>query len=231
MIDKYFELRSINQNTYNNYNIPMYLKSVLTNKEARILDYGCGFGQLIVALRKAGFSNVEGADINPIAIKSLHEQQVIAHNLLMDKDFHNKNSEKFDIIIMSHVLEHIPKYEIVGILNSVRSLLTNEGSLIVMVPNAQSNTGCYWAYEDFTHHLLFTAGSLHYVLKSANFSEVSFLDVDGLAESSGLKKIFKKFLLSLYILNHNFWNKVTSSYLHKPSPKIFSYEIKAIAKK
>jgi 2-polyprenyl-3-methyl-5-hydroxy-6-metoxy-1,4-benzoquinol methylase len=231
MLDNYFELRNISQSTYDDYNLPLYLKNILIKKEARILDFGCGFGQLIIALRQSGFSNVEGADINAAAIESLNARQITVHNLALDTDFYNRNAEKYDFIVMSHVLEHIPKNEIIRLLILVRALLIPGGNLIVMVPNAQSNTGCYWAYEDFTHHLLFTAGSLHYILRSAGFSEVAFLDVDCLTESVGIKKILKKFLLLLYKSNHNFWNKVTSSHLHAPSPQIFSYEIKAIARK
>ncbi len=231
MSGKYFEFRNISQSTYDDYNLPLYIKEILTNTEDRILDFGCGFGQLIIALRKSGFSKVEGADINTAAIESLNARQITVHNLALDADFYKRNSGKYDFIIMSHVLEHIPKSEIIELLILVRTLLVPGGSLIVMVPNAQSNTGCYWAYEDFTHHLLFTSGSLYYVLKAADFSEISFLDVDCLSETFGVKKLLKKVLLSLYKLNHNFWNKVTSSHLHKPSPQIFSYELKAIAKK
>lgn len=43
-----------------------------------------------------------------------------------------------------------------------------------MMPNAQSNTDCYWAYEDFTHYTLFIAGSLLYVLREAGFTNIEF---------------------------------------------------------
>ena len=72
----------------------------------------------------------------------------------------------------------MPKHEIIPLLIKVRSLLTQSGSLLVMVPNAQSNTGSYWAYEDFTHHTLFTAGSLYFVLRQAGFDSVEFVDPD-----------------------------------------------------
>jgi hypothetical protein len=104
------------------------------------------------------------------------------------------------------------------------------GQLIVMVPNAQSNTGCYWAYEDFTHSTLFTAGSLYYVLCAAGFSQVEFIDIDCTAGMKPFKKLMKKCLLGLYIFHFGFWNKVTASAFHSPSPQIFSYEIKAIAR-
>ncbi|MGC9101323.1 MAG: hypothetical protein ACP5HC_08750 [Caldisericum sp.] len=41
-----------------------------------------------------------------------------------------------------------------------------------MVRNVQSNTGAYWAYEDFSHFTLFTSGSIYYVLKMAGFDEI-----------------------------------------------------------
>ncbi|MBK7370676.1 MAG: hypothetical protein IPJ09_04415 [Saprospiraceae bacterium] len=68
---------------------------------------------------------------------------------------------------MSHVLEHIEKINIIDTLITIKSyLLAESGSFVVMVPNAQSVTGAYWMYEDFTHTTLFTSGSIYYVLKS-----------------------------------------------------------------
>ncbi len=101
---------------------------------------------------------------------------------------------------------------------------------MVSVPNAMSNTDCYWAYEDFTHTILFTAGSLYYVLRSAGFEYVEFLDVDCTLSSPFYKKMIKKFLLNLYKVNKLFLNKVTrSSYHIGDFPLIFSYEIKCKA--
>lgn len=102
--------------------------------------------------------------------------------------------------------------------------------LYVAVPNAQSNTGAYWAYEDFTHHTLFSSGSLYYVLKMAGFHQVDFLDIHCLEGLSTFKKYFRKFFLQLYAKKQAFWNKVTNSAYHGKSPIIYSYEIKALAK-
>lgn len=228
---KYFQLRNIDLHTYDGYKLPVYLAEILSNPNQRILDFGCGFGQLITALTISGFNNIEGADINQVAIESLRARQITVHNLSIETNFYNEYAEKFDFVIMSHVLEHIPKDQVISLLISIRKLLKPNGGLITMVPNAQSNTGCYWAYEDFTHHLLFTGGSLSYVLQAAGFSEIQFLDVDCLIGSTGVKKLLRQLLLWIYKFNYNFWNKVTASSFHRPSPQIFSYELKALARK
>ena len=41
------------------------LRKVLTNKDTPILDVGCGTGYSGLALKKAGFANLVGTDINP----------------------------------------------------------------------------------------------------------------------------------------------------------------------
>lgn len=230
MTNEYFKLRNVDLHTYTDYKIPLYLSKTLNDRDASILDFGCGFGQLISALKAAHFSDVEGADIDSTSIESLRKRQIKVHDLSVDKDFYNDNAGRFDFVIMSHVLEHIAKNEIVNLLKTVKKLLKQGGHLIVMVPNAQSNTGCYWAYEDFTHNFLFTSGSLYYVLMSSGFSNVSFMDIDCMTECAGIKKLIKKFLFYIYKINYNFWNKVTSSSFHKQSPQIFSYELKAISK-
>ncbi|RDU65571.1 hypothetical protein CQA44_00925 [Helicobacter sp. MIT 14-3879] len=140
--------------------------------------------------------------------------------------------ERFDLVITTHVLEHIPKDKLISVLRHFKEhILTPNGKIFVAVPNAQSNTGCYWRYEDFTHYTLFSAGSLIYVFKMAGFSNVEIIDKDALVGSRGLKRVFKQIFLKLYKLNFKFWNLVTNSSFHAPSPQVFSYEVKALASK
>jgi hypothetical protein len=127
------------------------------------------------------------------------------------------------------VLEHIEKPRIVPTLRRIRERLMAPGAgLAIMVPNAQSPTGAYWAFEDFTHHTLFTAGSLLFVLRAAGFQSIEFLDPLAL-EGSRLRWL-RRPLLALYRLNLQLWNKVTGSAFHRGSPQIFSFEIKVIAR-
>ena len=137
--------------------------------------------------------------------------------------------EKFDLIIATHTLEHLPKDSIIPTLVHFREhVLKENGRIFVAVPNAQSHTGCYWAYEDFTHNTLFTTGSLKYVLAMAGFSDTKIIDKDALANTKGLKKIIRKALLQLYYARTKLYNRITNSAFHAPSEISFSYEIKAL---
>lgn len=214
------------------YKLPEYYKKILPQvKESNILDIGCGFGQILLALKKIGYTNLKGIDIADEAINYCEKKGFNVEKIADLIEFSIKNNERYDFIIMSHVLEHLEKERIIETLVGIKNnLLSENGLLFIAVPNAQSNTGCYWAYEDFTHHTLFTAGSLYFVLKSAGFESVEFLDTDGLEGSILVIKLLKKFLLFLYKANIHFWNRVTNSSFHRPSPQIFTYELKAIAK-
>lgn len=231
MEPNYFENRNIPTDFYESFRLPAYILPFLPAKESRILDIGCGLGQWLVALERKGFLNLRGIDIAEEAVKFCQKKGLAVENVPVFEDYCRKFSgAKFDFVILSHVLEHVKKNEIVEFLRLIREhLLSERGRLFVAVPNASSNTGAYWAYEDFTHETLFTAGSLLFVLKAAGFKKIAFSDVDGLAGSGFLLRWIKAVLLFLYKMNLALWNHVTSSSFHRPSPQIFTFELKAIA--
>jgi predicted TPR repeat methyltransferase len=230
---QYFKNRNVSPEFYGDFQIPCHLENLLpTNKSAEILDVGCGFGQMLLALRNLGYGSLTGIDLSEEAVSFCLAKNLNVKKIQDIKDFClSHENKRYDFIIASHVLEHLTRSDIIETVKFIKArLLTPDGSFYVAVPNAQSNTGSYWAYEDFTHTTLFTAGSLYFVLKSAGFESVEFLDPDGLECSMPIIKWIKKVLLIAYKTNINFWNLVTNSSFHRPSPQIFTFELKAIAK-
>jgi 2-polyprenyl-3-methyl-5-hydroxy-6-metoxy-1,4-benzoquinol methylase len=227
--NNYFEYRQVESSTYDGFKLPQWIKNELYNLDQKILDYGCGFGQTLEALKAEQFKKIYGVDIEKEAIsqclsKGLDIRELNLRNLINPFGF------KFDVIIMTHVIEHIAKSEIIDTLTIIKNeFLCENGKLLISVPNAQSSTGCYWAYEDWTHTTLFTSGSLYYVLKAAGFKTIEYLDKDCVLGSSKIKTIVRKFFLELYRGNKKFWNGITCSSWHSPSPEIYSFEIKAKA--
>lgn len=210
--------------------IPQYLLDVLPDdKDIRILDIGCGNGQMLYALKHRGYNNIYGIDLDPDAVRWANENGIDCQNI----DVSEYRTEcSFDFITMNHVLEHLPKKEVIGLLTHIREdLLDTDGKLMIRVPNTQAYTGCYWAYEDFTHETLYTAGSLQYILRRAGYKEVRFIDPDGTAGSRGWKKAIKRSFTYLYGKKIDFWNLMTGGSFHKPSPRIYTWELKVIAGK
>jgi predicted TPR repeat methyltransferase len=228
----YFNLRNVESDYYLDYQIPKHIIELLPpDKNADILDIGCGFGSLIREIKKQGYISVKGIDISEQAIEFASKQNLNVENASI-KEFAERSEKKFEIVIMSHVLEHINKSEIIDTLKLIsEKILKENGKFCLMVPNAQSNTGSYWAYEDFTHTTLFTTGSLFYVLKAAGFNKIKFLDPDGIENSIGISRLVKKIFLPLYRVKKSFWNKITSSSFHAQSPNIFTFELKVLAEK
>jgi 2-polyprenyl-3-methyl-5-hydroxy-6-metoxy-1,4-benzoquinol methylase len=225
----YYEFRQVDPASFNGYVLPAYLRRALGSPSGqRVLDFGCGLGQLALSLQKAGYQ-AEGLDISPYAIKHCRALGLICHQG-NDQDFYSRHQQVYDFVIMSHVVEHFPKEEIIPLLVRIRETIKPGGAVIVMAPNAQSHTGAYWAYEDFTHYTLFTSGSLFYVLRAAGFSQVEFLDPDSTDGLPPAKKFLKKILLAIYRSQYRFWNRVTSSTTHRPSPDVFGFEVRALGR-
>ena len=138
-------------------------KLKLMNKIASgktILDYGCGVGDYLEFMQKNGY-NVLGMEPNEsarkIAQSKVGEQKVVSTEL---KDI----NQKFDVITLWHVLEHIPNLN--EIIEQLKNHLTENGTLVIAVPNHKSYDaeyyGQYWAAYDVPRHLWhFSADSMH----------------------------------------------------------------------
>lgn len=228
----YFQLRGYNEVKYDiNLKLPKYLKKYFPeSKNAKILDIGCGQGRLLQSAKNEGYTSLLGIDISQNAIlqcKGLGLEVILINDIT---EFSNNYKEKkFDFIILSHVLEHIKKDDIIATLFAIRNnLLSKDGKLFIAVPNAQSNTSAYWRFEDFTHTILFTSGSITYVLNAAGFNTINFVNTKGVEGQKFYRRWLKLIFLKLYILKVKFWNFITDSHFHKESPNIYTWELRVI---
>jgi SAM-dependent methyltransferase len=98
----------------------------------RVLDIGCGNGGLLQALRERGFNSLAGMDPSANCVARLGTMGFRAwRGWLGDLP---PAQEKFDLIILSHVLEHLldPR----PALASLHALLTESGRVYVETPDA-----------------------------------------------------------------------------------------------
>ncbi len=110
-------------------------------RNARVLDVGCGYGRYLVPLKKKGF-DVLGVDKNPKIIKENVEKGI---NCISLETFSEATST-FDIIICSHIIEHFCPEELLTFLNFYLSRLEKGGYLIIATPLYSD-----YFYDDFDH--------------------------------------------------------------------------------
>lgn len=153
-----------------------FLKFLPENKQASIIELGCGNGGLVYWLQYLGYSNASGIDASleqvdcakKFGIKNISDGNLI--NFIKDKkDF-------YDVIFLRDVLEHFKKDEIIEIMDIIYRSLKKRGKLIIQTPNSAGIFGSRYRYHDFTHELSFTENSLRQIMLISGFSNLKFYE-------------------------------------------------------
>lgn len=108
------------------------LLSCLPRPQARVLDLGCGAGGLLAVLQARGLPQVEGLDPDPSAVQAAQARGLRMHQGLIHEAAARCAGERYDLIVLSHVAEHLRDLQ--GLPDLAR-LLTPEGRLYIEVPH------------------------------------------------------------------------------------------------
>ena len=167
------------------------------NKNSYILDYGCGTGEILNNFSKSGYKNLYASDF--VRHKNLEKKIKFSKNIEKFKNI------KFDLIIINHVIEHVP--DPLNFLLKLKSKLKPKGKIIGQTPN----------YKDFTFNLFGdTWGALHQPYHLNLFSKMSLKKL--CSETSFNVKISQAFMptgisMSLENLIKKFFNIKTKGRL------------------
>jgi len=164
------------------------------NKDADILDIGPGKGEMLSCLAGLGYTNLQAVDISASVVQFVKElgfQSYLANDL---PSF--LKGQKYNLITMCDVVEHIPKNQVIDIMTAVRNALTEDGILIVQVPNMQSITANIFLFDDFTHEAGYTERSLEQLLNLSGFSSIECYGFDFLGNDfkSKIQSVLQKCL-------------------------------------
>lgn len=147
------------------------------DRRIRVLDLGCGRGELLAVARDAGYRNLEGVDRS-------HEQVDAARRLgiegvregdLLDT-LAELNPGSVDVVVAYDVLEHLTMPELLAVVDGVERALRPGGRWIIHVPNAEGVFGMRIRYGDITHETAFTRQSLSQLLLASGFDHVVCLE-------------------------------------------------------
>jgi len=162
------------------------------DKSAAILDLGCGDGWFLGACLKLGYSNLSGADFcigQKSHIRSWAPDRITLHEIYDDiGTFLTDKKEQYDFIHMSHVLEHVPKYSLLWVVDSVYRALKRGGSLLLRTPNMEGPCANSSYYVTLAHEYGFAGSNLMSLLDICGFDDVGLIDLRD--ESPTLKQRF-----------------------------------------
>ncbi|MBV9271358.1 MAG: class I SAM-dependent methyltransferase [Candidatus Eremiobacteraeota bacterium] len=118
---------------------------------ARCLDFGGGFGYIAERLMDDGY-DVTVLEKSRNAVKRMRRRGMRTIESLEDV-----SGEKFDVITLWHVLEHIA--DPVPVLQELSDFIKQDGHMIIAVPNADG----FFAKVGFEHWIWTLPWHLHYI--------------------------------------------------------------------
>jgi 2-polyprenyl-3-methyl-5-hydroxy-6-metoxy-1,4-benzoquinol methylase len=144
-----------------------------TDRNAKILDLGCGHGALLHFAREAGYRNLEGVDRSSEQVAAARQVGIdgISEGDLIEAVSSMPDASR-EAVITFDVLEHFTKNELLPFVDEVWRVLRSGGRWIIHAPNGESPFGGRMRYWDLTHENAFTRESLTQLLLSSAFTQV-----------------------------------------------------------
>ena len=141
--------------------------------QGRILEIGCGNGELLRLLRRRGFRDLYGSDFVATGAERLRSAGIAFRCVDIEETFPFEGT--FDAVIMNNVIEHF--VDPVLVLRQVRDHLARAGVALLVTPDGDSCErrlfGRYWAGFHAPRHVhIFTRRSIDALRLRLGFAQV-----------------------------------------------------------
>ena len=146
------------------------------NRQARILELGCGQGRFLRFLEDCGYRNVIGVDVSAEQVEVARRLSASAEVCQADVLDYLAECEPADVIVAIDLIEHFTKDELIRFLDLTCGRLKPEGVLVLQTPNASSPMSQRIRYGDFTHEICFDPTALANILRVTGFEPITFLE-------------------------------------------------------
>ena len=155
------------------------LRPLKLNRDTRILDVGCGGGELLLALQSVGFMHLLGVDPFIVEDLDLGGGLTVKRIELTDLVLQLQANGVFDLVMFHRSLEHIENPA--ATLRAAYAALVPGGRCVVRIPTVDSyawrHYGVNWCALDAPRHLmLHSRRSIALLAKSCGFEVEAIVD-------------------------------------------------------
>ncbi len=174
------------------------LPHIPSNKKSKIMEIGCGYGRYTQLLTQTlGYEDTIGVDISEEQIEYAKKNYQLKNVFKADAlEYLKEHSEKYDIIILMDVLEHLELDYAIKLLTTIRESLAPGGKLILQVPNGLSPMTPIF-YGDVTHVRPYSVNSMSQILRMAGFTSFDHAALPPLVH--GLKSAIHRVLWTVFV--------------------------------
>jgi 2-polyprenyl-3-methyl-5-hydroxy-6-metoxy-1,4-benzoquinol methylase len=151
------------------------------DKGSSILDIGFGGGWFLAASLILGYTDLSAADFgieNKTHVADWKEGSITLYDIKSDiGTFLSDHPAQFDFIHMSHVIEHIPKYSLLWVVDALYQALKPGAMLLLRTPNMEGPTPNSSLYVTLAHEYGFCGSNLKSLLDICCFDDITFHDL------------------------------------------------------
>jgi SAM-dependent methyltransferase len=143
-----------------------WLKTKNLDSKSKILDVGCGSGELLLKMYNEGFRNLTGVD------PFIKEDIFYKCGITIYKKQLSEVTEKYDLVMLHHAFEHMNKPG--EILATINGILNPGGAVVIRIPIVDSMAwekyGVNWVQLDAPRHFfLHTNKSIQILSRQTGF--------------------------------------------------------------
>ncbi len=149
-----------------------YLAAMLREARGRVLDIGCGTGNILKEMEALGL-DAYGIEPNPKAAEACAKKGLRVVQGTLEETRFQENS--FDTVILWHVIEHVPSPS--SLLDAIYPILKPGGQVFICCPNAESYMAAmfkpFWAGWHMPFHFShFTPETMKSLILKKSFQPV-----------------------------------------------------------
>lgn len=158
--NRYYQTAVPSLQSSTHQNLQRYVRFLPADRNAEILDLGCGSGEFLYTLRTVGYTRLMGIDLSPQQVETARLLGVADIYLGDALSFLLARPATYQAITAFSILEHMKRDQLFALLDAIVSALKPGGRLLAVVPNAKGLFGAHVRYADITHEVSFTPQSI-----------------------------------------------------------------------